>query len=113
MKNRIISAIVLFALATPGFAAAEAPVAKSASALTVRYNDLDLRNAQDATIMLQRIRRTAVEVCHPGETGFEATARFETCYRKTVGEAVAKLSAPQVTEALNAVAGERKLARLP
>lgn len=113
MKNHIISAIVLFALAAPGLAAAEAPAAKSVPALSIRYNDLDLQNAQDAKVMLQRIRRTAVEICHPGQTGFEATARFETCYQKTVDQAVAKLNAPRVTEALNAVAGERKLARLP
>jgi len=113
MKNRIISALVLFALATPGLAVAEASVAKSAPALTVGYNDLDLQNPQDAKVMLRRIRKVAVDVCHPGETGFEATARFETCYQKTVDQTVAKLDAPRVTEALNAVAGARKLARLP
>jgi len=113
MKIQIFSAIVLLAVANPALAAAQAPAAKSTPALTVRYNDLDLQKAQDARIMLQRIRKIAVEVCHPGETGFEMTARFETCYRKTVDDSVAKLDAPRVTEALNTTASERKLARLP
>ena len=113
MKNQLISAVVLFAFATPGLAAAQAPADKSAPALTIRYDDLDLQNARDAKVMLVRIRKTAVEICHPGETGFEATGRFETCYRKTVDQAVAQLNAPRVTEALNATAGARKLARLP
>ncbi len=113
MKKQIISAIALFAFAIPGLAAAETSVAKSTPGLTVRYNDLDLRKAQDAQVMLQRIRKVAVEVCQPGQTGFEATARFETCYQRTVDQSVAQLDAPRVTEALNSVAGEHRLARLP
>jgi UrcA family protein len=113
MKNHIISAIVLVAFTAPGLAAAAAPAANSTPALSIRYNDLDLQSTQDAKVMLHRIRKTAVEICHPGETGFEATARFETCYQKTVDQAVAKLNAPRVTDALNTVDGGRKLARLP
>jgi UrcA family protein len=112
MKNHIISAIALIALATPGLAAAETPAAKSGLGIAVRYNDLDLQNARDAKVMLHRIRSVAVEICRPGETGFEATARFETCFQKTVDQAVTSLDAPRVTEALNAPSGERKLARL-
>ena len=111
MKNHIISAIALVAVVTPGLAVAEAS-ANPGVGMAVRYNDLDLQQAQDATVMLHRIRTTAVEVCRPGETGFEATARFETCFQKTVDQTVAKLNAPRVTEALNSLAGERKLARL-
>jgi UrcA family protein len=113
MKINVVSAIAVFAFAIPGLASAQAPVGKSAPAMTIRYNDLDLHSAQGAQEMLHRIRKVAVEYCHPGETGFEATARFEACYQKTVDQAVAKLNAPRVTEALNTAAGARKLARLP
>ncbi|MGH6967382.1 MAG: UrcA family protein [Phenylobacterium sp.] len=113
MKNHIVSAIALIAFTAPGLAAVAAPAANSTPILSIRYNDLDLQNARDAGTMLQRIRRTAVEICQPGETGFEATARFETCYQKTVDQSVAKLNAPRVIEALNTVDGGRKLARLP
>jgi UrcA family protein len=112
MKKQLIFAIALFALATPGLAAAETPAAKPGLGIAVRYNDLDLQNARDAKVMLHRIRSVAVEICQPGETGFEATARFETCYQKTVAQTVTSLDAPRVTEALNAAPGERKLARL-
>jgi len=112
MKRHIISAIALIAVATPGLAAAEASSPKSGLGVAVRYDDLDLQNAQGAKVMLHRIRSVATEVCHPGETGFEATARFESCFQKTVDQAVTSLNAPRVTEALNAAAGERKLARL-
>ena len=111
MKNGIISAIALFAFAIPGLAAAEASAARSAPGLTVRYDDLDLRDAKDAKVMLHRIRKVAVEICHPGETGFEATARFETCYRQTVSQAVAKLNAPRVTAAHDAKARGAVLAQ--
>jgi UrcA family protein len=113
MKTQLISAVVLFAFATPALAAEPPAAANATPAMTVRYKDLDLRNGQDAKVMLHRIRKTAVEICRPGETGFEATARFETCYRKTVDEAVASLNAPRVTEARNAVAADRRLAKLP
>jgi len=113
MKINVVSAIAVFAFAIPGLASAQAPVGKSAPAMTIRYNDLDLRTARGAQEMLHRIRKVAVEYCHPGETGFEATARFEACYQKTVDQAVAKLNAPRVTEALNTAAGARRLARLP
>ena len=113
MKINVVSAIAVFAFAVPGLAAAQAPVGKSAPAMTIRYNDLDLRSAQGAQEMLHRIRKVAVDYCGPGQTGFEATGRFESCYRTTVDQAVAKLNAPRVTEALNTAASARKLARLP
>jgi len=78
MKISVVSAIVVFAFATPGLASAQPRTGKSEPAMTIRYNDLDLRSAQGATEMLHRIRRVAVDYCQPGETGFEATARFET-----------------------------------
>ena len=113
MKISVVSAIVVFAFATPGLASAQPRTGKSEPAMTIRYNDLDLRSAQGATEMLHRIRRVAVDYCQPGETGFEATARFETCYRQTVRQAVAKLDAPRVTAAYDAKAGASVLARWP
>ena len=112
MKIPVIATIALIAVAAPGLAAAETLAAESATSLAVRYNDLDLQNAPDAKAMLHRIRKVAVEVCQPGETGFDAIARFETCYREAVDDAVARLDAPRVTAALNSTGGERKLARL-
>lgn len=111
MKISVVSAIVAFAFAIPGLASAQA--AKSAPAMTIRYNDLDLRNAQGAQEMLHRIRKVAVDYCQSGETGVDAIARFETCYHETVSGAVDKLNAPRVTSAYDAAAGQRKLARLP
>jgi len=112
MKIQVIATIALIAVAAPGLAAAETLAAKSAGGVAIRYNDLNLQNAPDAKAMLHRIREAAVDICQPGETGIEATERFETCYRKTVDEAVARLDAPRVTAALNPTGGERKLARL-
>ena len=110
MKISVVSVIAAFAFAIPGLASAQAPAGKSAPAMTIRYNDLDLRSAQE---MLRRIRKVAVDYCQPGETGFDETARFETCYRQTVSKAVAKLNAPRVTAAYNAKADARVLARWP
>jgi UrcA family protein len=113
MKISVVSAIAVFAFAIPGLASAQPPAGKSDPAMTIRYNDLDLRSAQGANEMLHRIRKVAVDYCQPGETGFEATARFETCYRQTVSQAVAKLNAPRVTAAYDAKAGASVLARWP
>lgn len=113
MKNSIIPAIALFAFVIPGLAAAQVPAGKSAPAVTVRYNDLDLRDPQGAKVMLHRIRKAAVDICQSGETGFDATERFETCYHRTVGQAAAKLNAPHVTAALDARAHGPVLAQRP
>lgn len=111
MKIPVIAAIALIAVAAPGLAGAQTST-RSADGVAIRYNDLDLQNAPDARTMLHRIRKAAVDICQPGDTGFEATELFETCYRETVDAAVARLDAPRVTAALDSTGGERKLARL-
>ena len=113
MKSSLFTAVALFAFATSGLAAAQPPAGKSAPAVTIPYNDLNLNDPRDAKVMLRRIRTTAVEICHPGETGFEMTARFEDCYRQTVDRAVAELNAPRVTAAHSVKARGPMLARMP
>ena len=110
MKIQLIAITTLIAFAAPGLAAAQNP--PITPYLTVRYNDLDLQKARDAETMLHRIRKVAIEICQPGETGFGGIERFQTCYHKTVDQAVTELGAPRVTEALNSTGGERRLAGL-
>jgi UrcA family protein len=110
MKTPFLAALAVLSLAAPAMAA---DTAGKAPSLTVRYADLNLRDAKDAQVMLHRIRKAASEVCGAGAGGYDATLRFETCHRETVERAVAALDAPAVRTAQTARAVRQDVAWLP
>jgi UrcA family protein len=111
MKTALVSAIVFFATAASGLAAAQAIGTPPTQVLA--YSDLDLTAPDGAHAMLDRIRRAAADVCSRSEAGADEITRYAACYRASVAQAVTALHAPRVTEAYNARTGRRVLARLP
>lgn len=105
-------------VAAPRLAVAQPqPAAELADpAATVRYADLDLSTRADAETLLTRIRAAAAQVCglDPGAADNSSKSLFEAqgCYRLAVRQAVDRLRAPLVREALGETApGTSLLAR--
>jgi UrcA family protein len=68
--------------------------------MTVKFFDLDMTRASDASILYRRIRQAADMVCEPLSRGPALPSRpFDTCVGNAIDGAVAKVNAP----ALNAV----------
>jgi UrcA family protein len=113
MRMILIAAAAL--AATTG--SAQAGPRGAAPAAAVAYADLDLDDPGEAQEMLQRIRRTAAEVCRASAGGREDTPasreRYGRCHMNAVREAVRRLDAPAVRAAYrNPGAATEQLARL-
>jgi UrcA family protein len=76
------------------------PGGLQATAVKVRYDDLDLTRTTDAQTMLVRLDRAALDAC--GASGFSLrevrqAVQRSACYRQSLDRAVAGLNAPAVT----------------
>jgi UrcA family protein len=101
MKTALLSTLALLSIAGPSFAA---PAASDVTPkVAIAYADLDLNQAQDAAVMLKRIRRAAAEACRQGAghvgNDTDTILRVDACYRQSVARAVTGLAAPKVTQA--------------
>jgi UrcA family protein len=87
---------------------AAAPTANLAMAATrdeavpkqaiVKFKDLDLSRPQDARRLYGRIKRAASDVCENGASSdIHRLMVYESCIRKAVADAVARLQSSQVT----------------
>lgn len=91
------------ALALPIAAQAAAPgdpAGDEATAVKVRYDDLNLTRTQDAEVMLQRLDRAALGACGASEFSlreYRQAVQRSACYRRSLDQAVAALNAPSVT----------------
>ncbi len=75
---------------------------------SVRVGDLNLTHATDVASLYWRLRTAATRVC---TTGTSAIARVdEPCYRRTLGEAVAKIDNASLTALHERRAPVRQLA---
>lgn len=104
MKN-----LAPFALALSLFApaAVQAATAEEAVAVRVGHADLDLARPQDASLMLTRLERASLSACGASTFSFRQVqdeVRGSSCYRQSLGRAVASLAAPGVTAAYRAQA---------
>ena len=70
--------------------------------VTVKFADLDIRNAQGATALYARIQRAARQVC-PSFDGRELSSkrRMDACVHKAIADAVAKVGQPALFDAYN------------
>jgi UrcA family protein len=103
---RIIQETVL-ALALTGALSAGATTALAGAAVrhtldpavTVRFADLNLNNAEGARTLYGRIRNAAQTVCGPRYSLWDGrSARaWQECYRKTIDEAVTQVNRPKLT----------------
>jgi UrcA family protein len=86
-------------MTVPAAALAASP-SEETTVTTVRYNDLNLSNAHDASVMMGRLDRAALGACGASQFSLrevrEAT-RNEACYKNSLSQAVASLNAPSVT----------------
>ncbi|WP_372783138.1 UrcA family protein [Phenylobacterium sp.] len=78
------------------------------SSQTVRYADLDIRQAPGAEVLLRRISVAADRVCggEPDGRSRRATQAFATCRKASIAHAVARLGAPVVSARYDAQAIE-------
>jgi len=104
---RIAAAALLFAVLAAGAQAADVPQ------VHVKYAGLNLNTAAGATVLYQRIRSAADQVC--GVSGNRELARLEqakACAAHVVGEAVAAVNAPALTSVYQAKVGGSGVTRL-
>ena len=95
--SRFIQALIISAAmmgAAPGLAQAQAP-----AAVSVRSDDLDLHNPQDAQRMLRRLERAADQVCGRSIAATYASERdeFLSCRTATLAASVNRLGAHEVS----------------
>jgi len=67
--------------------------------LSVPYGDLDLTTSAGAELVLDRVKRAAIQVCggRPDIRDLEASRAFRECVDRNMDSAVAQLRAPRVT----------------
>jgi len=104
---RIAAAVALFAALTVGAQAADVPQ------VHVKYADLNLGTTAGATVLYQRIRAAADQVC--GDHGTRDLARLtaaNACAAHAVARAVAALNSPALTGIYEARMGGTSAIRL-
>jgi UrcA family protein len=85
------------AIAAQAQANAPEPTATSTTVIyPVRYSDLDLSKMKDARILYLRIRHAAETLCESAATWGKREG--QTCVRKSVNDAVARVDAPLLTQ---------------
>ena len=94
----VLTAIATFAVCSLPIARAEA--SSEPRAATVRFADLDTTSAQGAAVLYRRIKSAAKIVCQDLEPGRQLAliSLYTNCVNKAIGNAVAKLDFPAVTE---------------
>jgi len=93
---------IVFALALAAAAPIAMPAhADRATAVGVRFNDLDLNRPTDATIMLDRLDQAAMQACGAAPFAslreYQQAVRWSRCYAHSLNRAVSELNAPELT----------------
>jgi UrcA family protein len=65
--------------------------------MKVGYGDLDLNTQAGAATLYGRIRSAAKQLCGYEGSTFTDKAIWNSCFKRSVGDAVAKVNAPQLT----------------
>ncbi len=90
--GRVVAAVALFAALAAGAQAADAPQ------VHVKYADLDVGTTAGATILYQRIRAAADQVCGvPGTWELARVRQVKACVARAVADAVAAVNAPALS----------------
>jgi len=102
------SLIVIAGFSIPCFTAVALPAAAGVlgpDVATVQFGDLDISRWQGATVLYNRIRNAAADICAPlGDTGFQDKLR--TCVDETVDDAVIRLRNPELNSVYSAETGK-------
>jgi UrcA family protein len=99
MMIQIAALTLTLAVAVPSAALAAGEVN---TAVAARLDDLDLRRADHAALMLRRLETAAVRACGASAFSFrdyQDAVRRSDCYRESLNQAVTSLGAPLVTAA--------------
>jgi UrcA family protein len=99
-KKTLKLAVMAFAVLTASTALAAPSPQGQPVMRRVSYADLDLNRPADAQILLHRIRKAAADLCQTGDNRIEAIENFQTCFGRSVSDAVMTVGAPQVRQAL-------------
>lgn len=108
--TRMLPALAVSALAFAAMATPLAAKETSRNAVTLSYADLDLTSEAGANALLRRVDRAARQVCgitHAQRGLFQRQRR--QCVAETVGETVAKIDAPVVTQMHATREGQRMI----
>jgi UrcA family protein len=89
MKHVIVAVAVVLSAA----ASAQAQTYDSARQISVRYDDINVREAAGARVLLARIERAAAAVCGPAPSirNLDAWAGFRACKQVATDRAIASL----------------------
>jgi UrcA family protein len=103
--SALIAAAIVYAAASSFATVCTAADSNEFPSTVVKFADLNLSTPQGATALYSRINWAARDVCksYDVKTGrFERPSNSNPCVRKAVGDAVAKVGAPQLTAVYNA-----------
>jgi UrcA family protein len=104
---RIAAAVTLFAALAAGVQAADLPQ------VHVKYADLNLGTTAGATVLYQRIRGAAGQVCGvSSDRDLARGAQAKACAAHAVADAVAAVNAPALTSIYQATMGGTAVTRL-
>ena len=98
-RARPLMCALALALAAPAASHATAP-ADTTSKVDVPYRDIDLSRPRNASIMLWRLDRAAIEACGASDfswSEYRRVVRNSDCYAASLDRAVAELNAPLVS----------------
>lgn len=111
-----LRALVAVAAITCGFAAtveADAVEAGQAPQVHIKYADLDLNTTAGATVLYQRIRGAADQVCAAHqERDLGQVMRAKACANRAIAEAVAAVGNTHLTAVYDQKAGAAPVTRL-
>ena len=113
MKKIMICALAL-ALAAPAAASFAASRSDDTTVLVqVKYQDLDLKSARDAALLLKRLDNAALEACGASSFSlpdYRAAVRHSPCFGAATSRAVASIASPTLTAMYSAHTDNHALA---
>jgi UrcA family protein len=96
--KRLVPAIALATLysCTPLWA----ETSSAPRSVTVHFEDLNINSARGATLLYQRIAHAAENVCgdRAPQRSLKFSSLYASCMRDAIGDAVARVNHPTVTE---------------
>ena len=121
--NRFHSLIATALFSAISFSFAALPATADIDQVTVKFGDLDISHPQGATVLYNRIRAAAEEVCSPlvGSAIASAAGRggpnaLRACVNESIEDAVIKLNEPALIAVYSAKTGKTlptRVASLP
>lgn len=107
--SSLIASALLGVLSVSWSAMSVAADASDPPQVLVKFEDLNLSNAQGATTLYRRIAAAAALVCRPQDTkSLASIGRAQSCVRKAIADAVTKVDRAELFAVYNSKSREQR-----